>query len=147
MDLTDEQWTAIRPSIPGPEKKGTTKEGGRPWRDPRDVLNGVLWVLRTGAPWADLPARYPPYQTCHRRFQRWIELGVFEKILRALAEHLRRQDYAAFENSAARQAGFRPLAQSGLDFAVQGVTSINEVIRVSGNLEDLPSYVRSAAAA
>ena len=89
MDLTDEQWTAIRPSIPGPEKKGTTKEGGRPWRDPRDVLNGVLWVLRTGAPWADLPARYPPYQTCHRRFQRWIELGVFEKILRALAEHLR----------------------------------------------------------
>ena len=37
------------------------------------VLNGILWVLRTGAPWHDLPKRYTPYQTCHRRFQRWIE--------------------------------------------------------------------------
>ena len=37
------------------------------------VLNGILWVLRTGAPWHDLPERYTPYQTCHRRFQRWIE--------------------------------------------------------------------------
>lgn len=89
MDLTDAQWEAIREHVPGPEKTGTTKAGGRPWRDPLDVLNGILWVLRTGAPWKDLPPRYPPYQTCHRRFQRWIELGVFEKILRALAEHLR----------------------------------------------------------
>jgi transposase len=89
MDLTDEQWEAIRPHVPGPEKKRTTKAGGRPWRDPRDVLNGTLWVLRTGAPWADMPGRYPPYQTCHRRFQRWVELGVLEKILHALAEHLR----------------------------------------------------------
>lgn len=76
MDLTDAQWHAIREHVPGPEKKGTTEVGGRPWRDPQDVLNGILWVLRTGAPWKDLPSRYPPYQTCHRRFQRWIELGV-----------------------------------------------------------------------
>jgi transposase len=89
MDLTEAQWAAIREHVPGPEKAGTTKAGGRPWRDPQDVLNGILWVLRTGAPWKDLPARYPPYQTCHRRFQRWVELGVFEKILRAIAEHLR----------------------------------------------------------
>jgi transposase len=43
---------------------------GRPWRQARKVLDGVLWVLRIGAPWRDLPERYPPYQTCHRRFQR-----------------------------------------------------------------------------
>jgi transposase len=42
---------------------------GRKPRDPREVLNGILWVLRTGAPWKDLPGRYPPRQTCHRRFQ------------------------------------------------------------------------------
>jgi transposase len=55
----------------------------------RDVLNGVLWVLRTGAPWHDLPERYPPYHTCHRRFQRWAEEGVLVEILRALAEDLK----------------------------------------------------------
>jgi len=38
---------------------------------PLAVLNGILWVLRTGAPWHDLPERYPSYQTCHRRFQQW----------------------------------------------------------------------------
>ena len=45
---------------------------GRPWREHRAVLNGILWILRTGAPWADLPDRYPWYQTCHRRFQQWV---------------------------------------------------------------------------
>ena len=49
----------------------------------------MLWILRTGAPSADLPARYPPYQTCHRRFQQWVKSGVLEKLLSALAEDLR----------------------------------------------------------
>jgi transposase len=88
MDLTEEQWEAIRGSVPGPERQGTTARGGRPWRDPRDVLNGILWVLRTGAPWADLPRRYPPYQTCHARFQKWERGGVLDAILAALARDL-----------------------------------------------------------
>ncbi|MBI2817168.1 MAG: transposase [Acidobacteria bacterium] len=62
---------------------------GRPWRDGRAVLNAVLWVLRTGAPWHDLPARYPPYQTCHRRFQQWRRDGTLTGVLTALAEDLR----------------------------------------------------------
>jgi transposase len=66
MDLTDQQWTIIEPLFEG---KRRPEGRGRPWRDARAVLNGVLWVLRTGAPWNDLPDRYPPYQTCHRRFQ------------------------------------------------------------------------------
>jgi transposase len=61
---------------------------GRPWRDARAVLNGVLWILRTGAQWKDLPERYPPYQTCHRRFQQWVRAGVFERVLQALATDL-----------------------------------------------------------
>src|SRR5262245_34048520 len=87
-DLTEDQWEAIKRFVPGREKR-RSRLGGRPWRDPRDVLDGVLWILRTGAPWADLPRRYPPYQTCHRRFQRWVRSGVLDRILRALAEHLR----------------------------------------------------------
>lgn len=89
MELTDEQWEMLRPHVPGPERTRTTKRGGRPWRDPRDVLNGILWVLRTGAPWSDMPNRFPPFQTCHRRFQKWVKEGVLRKILRAIAEDLR----------------------------------------------------------
>jgi transposase len=49
----------------------------------------VLWILRTGAPWADLPRRYPPYQTCHRRFQVWQRSGRLDRLLQRLAEDLR----------------------------------------------------------
>jgi len=87
VDLTDEQWEVLEPLIPDPPRRADGR--GRPWRDPRDVLDAILWVLRTGAPWHDLPERYPPYQTCHRRFERWIEQGVLDEILRALAEDLR----------------------------------------------------------
>ncbi|MEO0853176.1 MAG: IS5 family transposase [Cyanobacteria bacterium J06648_11] len=87
MDLTDAQYEILLPLLP--EEELVTGKRGRPWRDPRDILNGVLWVMRTGAPWKDLPGRYPPYQTCHRRFQQWVEDGVFERILSALAEDLR----------------------------------------------------------
>jgi transposase len=86
MDLTDKQWAVLEPSF----KPKTRADGrGRPWREARDVLNGVLWVLRTGAPWHDLPDRYPPYQTCHRRFQQWRRTGLLRDVLRRLAEDLR----------------------------------------------------------
>lgn len=84
MDLTDEQWTFIAPLLPQPEIREDGR--GRPWRDPRDVLNGILWILKTGARWKDLPERYPPYQTCHRRFQDWVKNGVLESVLKKLAE-------------------------------------------------------------
>src|SRR6201986_5168337 len=58
------------------------------WSDRRKVLNGVLWILRTGAPWQDLPPRYGPYRTAHRRFQNWVRSGVLEKLLLTLAQHL-----------------------------------------------------------
>jgi transposase len=86
-DLTDEQWNVLEPLLP-PEQTQSTGRAGRPWKPARDVLNGILWVMRTGAPWEDLPERYPPYQTCHRRFQQWGMDGTFERILRELARDL-----------------------------------------------------------
>ena len=83
-ELTDEQWESIEALLP----KRIAKTG-RKRKDPRQMLNGIIWILRTGAPWKDLPQRYPPRSTCHRRFQQWIRLGVFDKILTALAEDLR----------------------------------------------------------
>jgi len=88
-DLTDARWVVLDPLIPEPLRR---KDGrGRPWKDRRAVLNGIRWVLRTGAPWADLPDRYPSYQTCHRRFQQWVRCGVVKGILEALALDLNAQ--------------------------------------------------------
>ena len=85
-DLTDSQWAALDPLIPEPTRR---KDGrGRPWRHRRAVLDGILWVLRTGALWRDLPEKYPSYQTCHRRFQDWVKSGILRGVLEALAEDL-----------------------------------------------------------
>jgi transposase len=86
MDLTAAQWEKLKPLL-APKRRSDGR--GRPWRDTQAVLNGVLWVLRTGAPWHDLPDRYPPYQTCHRRFQQWQRDGTLDLLLHALAEDLR----------------------------------------------------------
>ena len=87
MDLTDEQWDILKPLIPEPPRRADGR--GRPWKETRDVLNAVLWILRTGAPWQDMPKEYPPYQTCHRRFQQWNRAGVVARLLQALAQDLK----------------------------------------------------------
>lgn len=89
MELSDAQWAVLAPLIPSPPRRPDGR--GRPWRDTREVLGGILWVLKTGARWRDLPDRYPPYQTCHRRFQQWVREGVLEGVLRALASALLEQ--------------------------------------------------------
>jgi transposase len=86
MDLTDAQWAVLEPLF-RPQQRADGR--GRPWQNTRAVLNGVLWILRTGAPWHDLPSRYPSYQTCHRRFQQWERSGKLTKLLQKLAEDLR----------------------------------------------------------
>lgn len=78
-DIRDEQWNLIESFIP---KNITSTSRGRPPRNPRDVLNGIQWIMRTGAPWADLPKRYPSYQTCYRWSQKWVESGVLDRILK-----------------------------------------------------------------
>ena len=113
MDLTEEQWEVLAPLIPEPPRR--TDGRGRPWRDPGDVpKNGILWVfLRTGAPWHDLPERYPPYQTCHRRFQRWTEEGVLEEVLQASAEDLKERgglDLSDPLDAALRERGVEMIA-------------------------------------
>ena len=86
-ELTDEQWAVIEPHLP---ELPTREDGrGRPWRENREVMNGILWILRSGARWKDLPGRFPPYQTCHRRFQQWVRDGSLRRVLEALAEDLR----------------------------------------------------------
>ncbi len=87
MDINDKQWSVLEEPLTAIFEKAETR--GRPRQDARAVLNGILWVCRTGAPWADLPGRYPPYQTCHRYHKQWCKSGVWDKVLQALALDLR----------------------------------------------------------
>jgi transposase len=78
-ELTDEQWELIEPLIP---KK--TARTGRPARDRRLMLNGIFWILCTGAPWRDLPERFGPWQTVYDHFSKWRKSGVFAAVVEAL---------------------------------------------------------------
>jgi transposase len=75
-ELTDVQWERLRLLLP-PHKPRT----GRPARDHRTVINGILWKLRTGSPWRDLPERYGPWQTCYDRLVRWRRDGTWDRLL------------------------------------------------------------------
>jgi transposase len=86
MELTDKQWEIIEPILP--KSKSKPGKRGRPPVNKRAVFNGILWILRTGAQWRELPNKYPSYQTCHRYFQRWSESGILGKLLRRLAKDL-----------------------------------------------------------
>jgi transposase len=77
-ELTDHEWTAIKPMLPN-------KPRGVPRVNDRRVLNGIFWVLRSGAPWRDLPDDFGPYTTCYNRFVRWRRAGVWGRIVDALA--------------------------------------------------------------
>ena len=77
-ELSDFEWTAIKPMLPNKTR------GVRRVND-RRVLNGIFWVLRSGAPWRDLPENYGPYTTCYNRFVRWRRAGIWDQIMEALA--------------------------------------------------------------
>ncbi len=74
-ELTDEAGERIAPLLPGNGRRS------KQWKDHREVINGILWRIRTGAPWRDLPSRYGPWQTCYDRFARWRrELGTWDRL-------------------------------------------------------------------
>jgi transposase len=74
-ELTDAAWARIEPLLPARGGRG------RQWRDHRQVINGILWKLRTGAPWRELPERYGPWKTCHERLRVWTADSTWDRIL------------------------------------------------------------------
>src|SRR3990167_4279970 len=85
MFITNEQWKVIAPFV----LRKRLDMRGRPRVDDRKILEGILWVLKTGAQWKHLPkAEYLPYQTCHRRFQEWVQRGKFDLITEKLAMNM-----------------------------------------------------------
>ena len=74
-EITDKAWERIAPLLP---QNG--QRGGQ-WQNHRRIVNGILWKLRTGAPWRDVPSRYGPWQSCYDRFVRWRRDGTWERLL------------------------------------------------------------------
>ena len=85
-ELTDEQWEVIEPILP----KRTATTGRKP-KDPRQMLNGILWLLRTGAPWRDLPERFGRWKTVYDYYRNWRDDGTFDRILQELQIRLDRE--------------------------------------------------------
>lgn len=80
-ELTNTQWERLQPLLP-PQKPQT----GRPALDHRRILNGILWMLRTGAPWRDLPERYGAWSTVASRFYRWRKAGIWQRLFEAMQQ-------------------------------------------------------------
>ena len=78
-DMTDFEWSVIEPLLP-------KRQPGPKRVDDRRILNGIFWVLRTGAPWRDLPARYGPHTTVYNRFNRWRKAGIWDRIMDSITE-------------------------------------------------------------
>jgi transposase len=76
-ELTDEAFQRIEPLLP------TQKPGGQ-WKDHRTVLNGLFWILNSGAQWRDMPERYGKWKTVYDRYRRWMREGLFDQILNRL---------------------------------------------------------------
>jgi len=79
-ELTDDQWARVKPLLP-PLRSGRP---GRPYHDHRRILNGLLWLAKTGVPWRDLPERFGPWKTVANRFYRWRRAGIWQGVLSAL---------------------------------------------------------------
>jgi transposase len=84
-ELSDRQWERIAHLFPHPTHHGGQ---GHPWHPHRRLVNGILWVLHTGAPWRDVPERYGPWQTVYGRFNRWRQDGTWATILTCLLDRL-----------------------------------------------------------
>jgi transposase len=120
-ELTDEQWALVEPHLPM-----SAARTGRPPCDRRTQLNGIFWILSTGAPWRDLPERFGPWQTVYDPFRNWRKSGVFAAIIEALQVKLDKNGYIDWElwcvdGSVVRAAR----AAAGADKKVSGGISTN----------------------
>jgi transposase len=84
-ELPDRQWARIEPLLPHRTHHG---EAGHPFNDHRPIVNGILWILHTGAPWRDLPERYGPWETVYYRFNRWRKDGTWSRVVTSLLDEL-----------------------------------------------------------
>ena len=84
-ELSDQQWARLAPLLP---HRTHRRQAGHPFNDPRPLLNGILWLLHTGAPWRDIPERYGPWETVFKLFNRWRVQGTWGRLVTSLLDEL-----------------------------------------------------------
>jgi transposase len=109
-ELTDFEWEAIEPHLPN-------KPRGVPRVDDRRVLNGIFWVLRSGAPWSEMPERYGPRTTVYNRFNRWRKAGVWDQLMDAIVK-AHDGDVQMIDTSIVRVHQQGATAKRGIEIAV-----------------------------
>lgn len=98
-DLTEAEWRVLKGLLPiEPENRGR----GRPPEQNRSIINGILWRLRCGAPWRDVPPKYGSWNTIYRRFRRWSEAGVWEAVAVTLAEIMADSGHYSIDSTTVR---------------------------------------------
>jgi transposase len=102
--LSDAEFDLLRPLLPPQQRPG---KAGRPFLPHRTVLEGILWIHRTGAPWRDLPPEYGKWSTVYERFRRWRQSGLFGRMLDKLEAAGRKTEKIDFEFSAVDGSNIR----------------------------------------
>jgi transposase len=100
-DLSEVEWRVVKALLPIEREPGK-RARGRPPQDNRNVINGILWRLRTGAPWRDVPEKYGHWNTIYRRFLRWSKNGVWEGVATALAEAMAESGHYSIDSTSVR---------------------------------------------
>jgi transposase len=118
-ELTVDQWRRIAPLLPG--KVG---DPGRSGNDNRLFINGVLWVLRSGAHWHDLPERYGKWKTVHKRFTRWAKAGVWEQVFEDLIDDPD-NDYVMLDSTMVRAHQQAATGKGGTKIRLWGVPEVD----------------------
>ena len=113
--MTQTQWERIEDLLPG-----KASDPGRTAADNRSFVNGVLWVLRSGARWSDLPARYGACKSVHKRFTRWAAKGIWERVLQSLIQE-RSNECLMIDSSIVRAHAQAATAKGGQRTRLWGV--------------------------
>ncbi len=132
-DLTEAEWRVLKILLP--VERETGKRGrGRPPEDNRNIINGILWRLRCGTPWRDVPETYGNWNSIYRRFRRWSVSGVWESVATALAETMAESSHYSIDSTSVRahvsaaggKGGFTDelLAARGAGSAVKFIVSV-----------------------
>jgi transposase len=118
-ELSEEQWGKIEKLLPG-----KVEDPGRSGADNRVFVNGVMWVLRSGARWHDLPERYGKWKTAHKRFTRWARAGVWEKVFESLIKD-RKNDYLMLDSTLVKAHQQAATGKGGLPTRLWGVPEVD----------------------
>lgn len=145
FELTDEQWLLIEDLFP---ETPVGPKGGRPMVASRPCVEGIIWILRSGARWKDLPERYPSATTCWRRLKKWTEAGVWEKAWGRLLRKLDRQGRVNREESmadgtfASAKKGVKRLARRNAARGQRSWSSSTVAVFPSASIRPAPALTK-----